>query len=102
VSIKSEKPTAVYSKPQSQIVKSNNKNKFLAIASRFAALDVKELEFDNSSEYDCDDETETNVQVSEEKNPEYEEYDDDELPPVSAIIWGKGFASKYKGKKWSD
>lgn len=102
VSIKSEKPTADYSKPQSQIVKSSNKNKFLAIASRFAALDVKESDVDNTSDYDCDDETENTPQVSEQRIPEYEEYDDDELPPVSAIIWGKGFASNYKAKKWSD
>ena len=102
VSIKVEKPAAIYSKPQSQIVKPSNKNKFLAVASRFAALEVKESDVDNSSEYDCDDETEITLQVPQEKNPEYEEYDDDELPPVSAIIWGKGFASKYEAKKWSD
>ena len=99
---KSEKPktinSSVYAKPQSQIVKPK-KNDFLAIASRFGALEVKESEFDNSSDYDCDDdcddETETNTQ-------EYCEEDDDELPPVSAIVWGKGFASNYKAKKWSD
>jgi len=93
-----EKPKLIkssnYAKPQSQIAKSK-KSDFIAIASRFGALEVKECEFDNNSDYDCDDEIETNTQ-------EYCEEDDDELPPVSAIIWGKGFASNYKAKKWSD
>lgn len=84
------------SKPQSLIVKPK-KNNFLAVASRFAALEVKECDFDNSSEYDCDSESESDIHT--QKN-DYSE--DDELPPVSAIIWGKGFASNYKNKKWSD
>ena len=67
------------------------------MASRFAALEVKECEFDNSSEYDCDSESES--EINTQKN-DYSE--DDELPPVSAIIWGKGFASNYKKNKWSD
>jgi len=105
--LKLEKPTPHSVKPQivkPQIVKPQivkpQKNNFLAIAARFAALEVKELDFDNSSEYDCDDETETNI--VEKKAEESPEYDEDELPPVSAIVWGKGFASKYKTKKWSD
>jgi hypothetical protein len=85
-----------YSKPQSLIVKPK-KNDFLAVASRFAALEVKECDFDNSSDYDCDSESES--EINTQKN-DYSE--DDELPPVSAIIWGKGFASNYQKNKWSD
>lgn len=48
------------SKPQSLIVKPK-KNNFLAVASRFAALEVKECDFDNSSEYDCDSESESDI-----------------------------------------
>jgi hypothetical protein len=84
------------SKPQSLIVKPK-KNNFLAVASRFAALEVKECNFDNSSDYDSDSESE--IDINTQKN-DYSE--DDELPPVSAIIWGKGFASNYQKKKWSD
>ena len=100
---KPEKPktinSSVYAKPQSQIAKPK-KNDFITVASRFAALDVKESEFDNSSDYDCDDETETKIVENEaEESPDY---DEDELPPVSAIVWGKGFVTKYQTKKWSD
>ena len=104
---KSEKPKTIYkrinySTPQSQIVKSK-KTDFITVASRFAALEVKEYDFDNTSEYDCDDEIEPNIEEIEKiKNEESKESDDDELPPVSAIVWGKGFASKYKTTKWSD
>ena len=102
---KQEKPKIVsvsvsnYSKPHSQIVKPK-RNECIGIASRFAALEVKEGDTDNSSEYDCDDERENATQ--ETKQNDYEEYDENELPPVSAIIWGKGFATKYRKEKWSD
>ena len=93
-----EKPRQLvtnYSKPKPQIVKPK-KNDFITVASRFAALDVKESDVDNSSDYDCDVETETNTQKN---NEDYDE-NEDELPPVSAIVWGKGFATQKK--KWSD
>lgn len=93
-----EKPKSIissnYSKPQLQIIKPM-KNDCLTVASRFAALEVKECDFDNSSDYYCDSESEINTQENE-----YSEEDD--LPPVSAIIWGKGFATNYQKKKWSD
>lgn len=99
---KPEKPrtfnSSNYSKPQSLIVKPK-KNDFLAVASRFAALEVKECDFDNSSEYDCDSESESESVINTQ---EKEHSEDDELPPVSAIIWGKGFATNYQKKKWSD
>ena len=69
--------------------------------SRYAILELLEV---NDNELETSD-NELETSDCEEESEELEDIDltddSEDLPPVSAIVWGKGFACTNK-KKWSD
>lgn len=71
-----------------------NPNPNPKMTSRYAILDLLDVN-------DCELEKSDGEEESEDLEDIDLTDDSEELPPVSAIVWGKGFACKNK-KKWSD